>query len=218
MAYYTLIASLPNLPPHFDVDLPPITRPRLNSRLRQLTAQDAATLKQLRDFLAWDRQPVDQTDARVVAHYARLQDEIKHPVLLEIVDHRINVRTIVSALRRRRDGQGPPEGVGKLVDRIRRNWQHPSFGLQHAFPWIDSFAEQLQLQNAVEAERILFEFTWTTWCRMASRFTFSFEAILLYLARWTIVDRWTSRDAQLGQQRFDRLIEETLGEYANLQF
>ena len=53
---------------------------------------------------------------------------------------------------------------------------------------------------------------------MANNFTFSFEAVLLYLARWEIVDRWTSRDADAGLVRFDQMIEETLGEYATAQF
>jgi hypothetical protein len=38
----------------------------------------------------------------------------------------------------------------------------------------------------------------------------------LYLARWEIIDRCTSRDAEAGRERFDNLITETLGDYANL--
>ena len=36
----TLIASLPHLPPNFDVVRPPITRPRLLDRFRMLNAGD----------------------------------------------------------------------------------------------------------------------------------------------------------------------------------
>ena len=46
--------------------------------------------------------------------------------------------------------------------------------------------------------------------KLADNFHFSFETILLYLARWEIVDRWTRLDAAPGRQRFDRLLAQTL--------
>ena len=218
MAYYTLIASLPHLPAHFDVARPPITRPRLESRFRLLTEDDARTLGQLADFLAWDRQPLNRSDDQVVLEYQRLKEATRHSLVLELMEHRIDVRTIVGALRRRRNGDGPPVGVGRLVEPIRRSWTEPWFGLQRRFDWIDAFDDQMRSGEAVTAERVLYETTWQTWCRLAARFTFSFEAVLLYWARWEIVERWTSRDAAAGQTRFDQLIEETLCEYASLRF
>lgn len=215
--YFTLIASLPHLPAHFDVDRPPVTRPRLEQLLKMVHEEDARVLQQLTDFLHWDRQPIDQTDDQVVQRYERLKEQTHHPLVLEVVEHRINVRTIVSALRRQRDGSGPPVGVGRLVEPIRRHWHAPQFGLQRRFPWIEEFAELMVAGEAVRAERVLFEFTWRTWCRMSTGFTFSFEAVLLYLARWSIVDRWTSRNAETGRTRFDQLVEETLGEFTTLQ-
>ncbi len=218
MAYYTLIASLPHLPAHFDVTRPPLTRLQLQQRLTMLSDEDAQTLRQLQNFLAWDRQLTDRTDEQVVQHYKQLKQQIRHSLVFEIIEHRINVRTIVGALRRRHNGEGPPVGVGRLVDPIRRQWKEPQFGLQKRYPWIEGFEQKMLAGNAVEAQKVLFEFTWSTWCRMAAEFTFSFEAVLLYLARWAIVNRWTSRSAEAGRARFDQLIEETLGEYAHLQF
>lgn len=218
MSYFTLIASLPSLPSHFDVARPPITRLQLDDRLKMLTEEDAGTLNQFKDFLAWDRQPLDQTDAQVVDRFRRLQDEVRHPVIWKVVVNRLNVRTLVSALRRRRGGDGPPQAVGDLVDPIRRHWKEPYFRLEQRFPWLTSFEEHWQAGDALAAERILYETTWKFRYRMAAQFTFSFEAVLLYLARWSIIDRWTSRDAEVGKSRFDQLIEETLGDYANIPF
>lgn len=218
MAYYTLISSLPHLPAHFDVERPPISRPRLNERLQLLTESDAKVLRQQLDFLAWDRQPIDREDQEVVHAYDNLRQSVEHPILMEIVEHRINVRTIVSALRRRRAGQPPPLGVGQLVDPIRRMWKEPQFGLDGRFPWIADFATRMEQGDALAAERVLYEFTWNTWCRMAAEFTFSFEAVMLYLARWSIIDRWTSRDAARGRELFEHLIGEVLGPNARIQF
>lgn len=218
MAYYTLVAALPNLPPYFDVERPPITRLRLNELLEQLSQEDATVLRQLRDFLAWDRQPSGRSDQQVVEHYERLQRELRHPLVLEVVEQRINVRTIVSALRRKKTNEGPPIGVGGLVEPIRRAWNEPHFGLQRRFPWIEDFEQHMLAGNAIQAERTLFDYTWKTFSRMATEFTFSFEAVLLYLARWAIIERWTSRDVQVGRERFEQLIEETLGEHSQLRY
>ncbi len=216
MSYYTLIASLPHLPTHFDVERPPISRPRLNQRLKDLDEPDAEVVQQLANFLAWDRQTLDRSEQNVIDDYERLRQEIHHPIVLEIVDNRINIRTIVSALRRRRNGQDPPRGVGQLVQPIRDRWKEPQFGLQKRYPWIEPFEQCMLNGEAVAAERHLYEFTWRLYSRMADQFQFSFEAVLLYLARWSIVDRWTSRDREAGLARFDQLLEETLGEFARL--
>lgn len=217
MNYYTLIASLPALPPHFDVERPPVSRPRLSQLLKQLTEEDAETVHQLASFFSWDRQVIDRSDEEIVRRYEELMRSAQ-PLVREIVNLRINVRTIVGALRNRRDQLDPPKASGELVEPIRRNWNDPTFSLRHRYPWIEQFSEQMLAGEATNAERILFEFTWQVWSRAAAEYTFSFEAIELYVARWEIVDRWTSRDMDLGKERFEQLTQETLGEYAELQF
>ncbi len=217
MTYYTLVASLPHLPVHFDdVVRPPISRSRLNDRLSLLREKDRQALGQLSDFIAWDRQTLERTDESVARHYDRLRQGIHHPVVREIIAQRMDVRTVVSALRRRRDGSGPPPGIGVLVAPIHRRWKEPQFGLERQFPWIAEFNREMLAGRAVAAERVLYNCTWAACIRLASQFTFSFEAVLLYLVRWSIVDRWTSRSGKTGRVRFDELIKETLGEFATL--
>lgn len=218
LPYYTLIASLPALPVHFDVERVPISRRRLEERLTLLRDDDAEVLARFVSFLAWDLQPLQRTDEEVVCEYERLDASLRHRLVREMVEHRVNVRTIVGALRRRLRGQGPPLGVGPLVRPIRDGWQLPQFGLHRRHPWIAEFDELMRSGDAVAAEKILYEVTWKKWTRDAAEQTFSFEAVLLYLARWSIIDRWTSQSSLEGQKKFDQLIEDTLGEYANLQF
>jgi hypothetical protein len=211
-----LIASLPNLPPTFEVERTPITRPRLRERLRMLHPQDAEVIEQVAAFLAWDRQPVDRTDEDVIERYDDLMETISNPLVRAVVNHRIDKRTIISAIRRRKAGDDPPEGVGQYVDHIRRNWSEPEFNLLGRCPWIAEFNRLIADGEVQNAERHMFNDNYTVWSRMAERYTFSFEAIILYLARWEIIDRWTSQNADTGRQRFDNMITETLGEYANL--
>lgn len=58
--------------------------------------------------------------------------------------------------------------------------------------------------------------TWNRWVKLADEFHFSFETVLLYLARWEIVDRWTRLNESLGHQRFETLLAETLGDHARI--
>ncbi|SRR6056297_2532209 len=214
--YHTLIASLPTLPPTFDVERLPITLPRLTERLKMLDEDDAVVLDQVRSFLIWDRQPVERTDPQVKHIYDELRRTITNKLLLSMIQSRMDMRTIISAIRRRRFGLEPPEGVGQWVEQIRRNYSHPTFGLQNAHPWIGPFEECLGQGDALEAQRTLFTYSYRNWSRMAEQYTFSFEAVMLYLARWEIIDRWTSCNFEAGQTRFDRILSETLGEYSQL--
>jgi hypothetical protein len=215
-SYYMLIASLPNLPPHFDVEQIPIKRPLLVERLRMLHPADARVINQVIAFLAWDRQPLDRTDQEVFATYRRLMATISNALLREVIEIRMNYRTIIAALRRRRVGQSAPPGVGPWVDQIRRNFQHPTFQLHGRYPWIEPLDRLLAEADPMRAQHLLFDVSYRQWSRRAEQFTFCFEALILYLVRWDIIERWTSRDAEVGRQRFEKLITETLGDYAHL--
>lgn len=215
-AYYMLVASLPQLPINFDAGQTPITRASLRERLAMLDEHDRHVIDQVASFFVWDRQPLDRTDQEVVATYERLMREIDNRLVRKIINHRIEMRTIVSGVRRRRLGSGPPVGSMEIVDSIRRGWNDPGFGIQSRYRWIEPFTRAFESGRVRVAQHILFSDLWKTWTQNAQQYHFSFEAIILYLARWEIVDRWTSQDADEGRRRFDDLITETLGEYANL--
>ncbi|MDP1562136.1 MAG: DUF2764 family protein [Pirellulaceae bacterium] len=214
--YYDLIASLPGLPIRFDVERPPISGLRLMERLQILDADDAAVVEQWTNFVGWDRQVLERTDDDVAQSYHRLIGEISNATLLELIQHRMDTRTIIAAIRRRRAGMPPPTGVGQWVDKIRRDFQHPQFQLQTLYPWIGRFDQLMGEGQALEAQRIVFEFNYRELEELAPNDMFSFEAILIYLVRWEIIDRWTSLDEAAGKTRFETMIRETLGEYAHL--
>ena len=215
-SYHTLIASLPPLPPRFDVRRDPISAPRLEQRLRLLEDVDAAVIDQWRGFLLWDRQPLDRTDDEFIAKYAELTCNISNATLREMIEIRVDIRTIVSALRLRRAGMPFTTGVGQWVEHIRRNYTEPQFKLAGQYSWIGKFDQLLAAGDALGAERLLLSTNYQQWSRMAERYTFSFEAILLYLARWEIIDRWTSCNFEAGKLRFESILQETLGDYAQL--
>lgn len=216
-SYYTLLGSLPALPTHYEhADRMPISRLRLDGRLKMLEADDRIVIEQVADFLVWDRQPLDRTDEDVCVHYDEIMSTIHNPLVREVVTTQTCIRTIVSAIRRRKMGLGPPPGVEPWSGYIARNWKHPDFRLGARFPWIGELDRILNGDSPLESERTLHNVSWETWKRLGERYHFSFEAVILYLVRWEIVYRWISRDAAAGRERFEHLVTEAMGEYANL--
>jgi hypothetical protein len=215
--YFTLVGSLPSLPSYFDVERPPINRVRLEERLKMLQPRDADRVERIAEFLVWDRQQVDVTDEEVIDRYEQLLATNRHPLMREMISTRFEVRTVMAGLRRRRKDLTPPVGIRPLSTVIDRNWDHPTFKLEHRFPWIAEMDALLGAGDLTAVQRLLHDIGWRHWGRLAQRYSpFSFEAVLLYLIRWEIVYRWTRRDAPAGARKFAELVTETLGEYANL--
>jgi Protein of unknown function (DUF2764) len=208
--YYWLVASLPHMPRSFEVEQVPISSIRLEQRLKMLGERDESIVEQVQSFLLWDRQRPERTDEDVQREYNRLMNSITNKLVRDIINHRMDVRTITCALRRRRLGLEAPSAVGQYVELIRKHWQHPDFCLAREHPWIPRVRETLEANQPLEVERQLLSATWDRWVKLADKFYFSFETILLYLARWEIVDRWTRLDASVGRQRFDDLMSQTL--------
>jgi hypothetical protein len=46
--------------------------------------------------------------------------------------------------------------------------------------------------------------------------SFSFEAVVLYIARWDIIRHWQQLQAERGRGVFETLVTEAMGEYAKL--
>ncbi len=217
-SYYMLISSLPALPPHFEVDRLPITLERLQARLRMLEPEDAQTINRMLDILAWSRQVVEATDAAVVKRYSDLMREVTNSLVREVVSVGIDVRMIMAALRRRRHGQGAPVvGLGQWFGHIRRHFNQPDFGLGYVFPWLLPFNQLLEHEDVLTLYRRMLGETWGyVRKRMQDYNSFSFEAVVLYIARWDIIRHWQQLQAERGRAVFETLITEAIGEYAKL--
>lgn len=211
--YYMLVTSLPYMPRTFQVERVPISRLCLAERLKLLSQADANVVDQVQRFLQWDRQPTARMDQEVQQEYDRLMGSISNPLVRRIIEYRMDVRTITSALRRRRLGMAAPSGVGQWVNHIRVNWNHDDFRLAREHPWITHVRKALTANKPLEVERLLLQATWTEWTRLAETYYFDFESVLLYLSRWEIVDRWTRLNESQGRDRFNTLLKEALGEH-----
>ncbi len=215
--YYMLISSLPALPPRLDVDRLPISLERLQGRLRMLEPQDAREIERMLDILAWSHQFQEADDAAVVKRYGELMQEIATPLVREVFAAAMDVRMVVAALRRRRHGLGPPTvGFGQWLEHIRRHFNQPDFRLGHVFPGIIRFEQLLEQGDVLNLYRHMLGATWTYLRKRAEDYHFSFEAVVLYIARWEVMRQWQQLQAERGRVVFEALVTEALGEYAKL--
>lgn len=220
-AYYTLVASLPQLP-HFErAEWLPLSRKQLDERLSMLTPGHSVQLRLAEDLVQWQRQPVTRTSEQVVDSYNRLLPLLTYPALREFVEYRMAQRTMLAALRRRRRGLGPPQGgevwgVGAWVRRIASAWDRTDLGLGRFLPWLDEAAKRLESGDALGLERLLMDVVWTRLGRLSERSVFGFEPVIAFVFRWDILQRWLSYDAEAGKARFQDLIGEVTREHQQL--
>jgi hypothetical protein len=219
--YYTLVASLPALP-HFELAKElPINPERLRRRLGMLDDEDQQTVEIAEAFLHWQRQPIERTDAEIVRRYERIMGEAHDPTLQDLARFRLEIRTVIAALRRRRLGRPPPEpgerwGVGRFVRRIERQWHDPDFGLAGDLPWLGEARRLMDSGEARALEALVLKLLWEHLDRRGGLAFFGFEAVLVYLFKWDVLFRWLTYAAEPARARFDDLLEETLGDHRQL--
>lgn len=220
-SYYMLVSSLPQLPARFDSGRLPISWPTLRNRLRMLEHEDSQITHQVGLYFLWDRQPLDRTDSEVIERYHELMRNSTNHLVRHLVRSRTEMRLIISCIRRRAAGLGPPNWIDRVVSpdsplsHLRKHWLEPNFSLGVHYRWVEAFRKHWDAGDMREVQRVVFNERWNDWTHIAEKQTFAFEAIIAYLVRWEIIDRWTSQNVDAGKARFNQLIEETLGEYAN---
>lgn len=215
--YYMLISSLPSLPAHFtDVEQMPISPIQFRERLDLLKEEDRQIIHHVANFLLWDRQQPETTDNDVIKRYQNLMEETENDLVKQVIEFRFNLRTIVSALRCRRKKMDPPPNVSPIADQIRRNWKDPVFRLGSRYPWVNTLEQVLNGNQPFEMEKHLININWQEWSRLANNYHFSFEAVILYQVRLEMIYRWTARNAEAGLEKFNELVRQGMGEYANL--
>ena len=219
--YYTLLASLPPLPRFDQAERLPITPERLKQRLSMLTAEDAELYERAAEFLAWQRQTAIRTDEEMIASFKRMESHIAHPELQSIFDFPVDQRTILAALRRRFRGlpapsPGEPWGVGRYVNHIERNWDDSYFKLSAVYPWIAPARSHLEAGETLALQRLLKNSLWDHFDRSVPAYEFGFSAVLAYILKWDILQRWLSYDIEDAKVRFAELVAEVTDEQPQL--
>jgi len=222
-AYVALISSLPGPAPLFLAKRPPLSRLKLDDRLRVLTPEDAQTLALVEDALNWRQLSIGASEQDVIARGRDAMSQIENETLTTIVRDRLEIRTAVAALRRRSRGEGPPPpevswGFGRWVHHISRNWSEASFRLDGVFPWLREADSLMKRDDTIALERLILDRSYKRLQRLAGDHVFDFEAVVIYVLKWSIIDRWARYNVEAAARRFEDLIEAGLGAHAKLPF
>lgn len=222
-AYIMLISSLPSPEALFLAKQPPLSRLKLDVRLRVLTPEDAQALELVEDVLAWRNLPITASEQDVIDRARKALSQIENETLQQIVRDRLEIRTCVAALRRRARGEGAPSpdtpwGFGRWVGHIARNWTEATFRLDGVFPWLREADRLMKADDARALERLILEQSYKKLRRLAGEHMFDFVAVVIYVLKWSIVDRWGRYNAETAARRFEDLTEAGLAGYASLTF
>lgn len=220
-AYIMLLSSLPRPEALFLAKRPPLSRLKLDRRLRVLAPEDAEVLRLLEHAFSWAALPITMSDEEIVTRMRATMAQIENELVQLIVRDRLEIRTCVAALRRRHRGeQAPPPGTvwgyGRWVSHIARNWTEATFRLDGVFPWLREADKLLKAGDTMALQRLVLQQAWKNVTRHAGEHEFDFEAVLIYVVKWSIVDRWVRYNSEEAGKRFQELTDEGLGEYATL--
>jgi hypothetical protein len=217
-SYYTLMASLPLLPRIEKAKILPINEVRLRERLTMLKEDDAILVGETVRFLRWQRQPVQRSDEEIVRLFERILKKLAdHDTIAGMVELRMDLRTIMAALRRRHRNIPKPTksetwGAGNWVRHIEQNWDDPDFKLNYVFPWIPKARLYLEKEETVKLEKHMMTIVWDRAEQLAWENPFNFDALIAYLFKWDILHRWLSNDNLAAKDRFKSLILEVISE------
>jgi len=220
-AYIALISSLPGSERLFVAKQPPLSRLRLERRLTALSSEDARVLKVLEHALNWSDYDMDVTDAQAIQRCRQALKDIPQPTLRKLFMERMDLRTVVAALRLRNQGGAPPTGaygIGRWSRHIPANWSDPSFGLETPMPWIKEAGQLLKAEDPLGLERLLLSVSHRQLKRHAARHLFDFEAVAIYVLIWNIFDRWAQSNAQDAAKRFEKLAQQAMAGVADIDF
>ncbi|MEM9668721.1 MAG: hypothetical protein AAF950_07315 [Pseudomonadota bacterium] len=212
--YTTLMASLPHPGPLFAEKQTPISRLQLDRRLRQLSDEDAALLNAIEQALEWRYLDTDN-DASVVKRVRRALALTDSSALQALIKRRMEIKTCISALRRRAAGEGAPSaqevwGYGALQNQIVTNWTSQTFNLDRLFPWLKEASRLIDEGDAYALEQLILEVSYRDLCRRAGLHQFDIEAVIIYVLKWSVMDVWSRNNSEAASRRFSDLLNASL--------
>jgi len=210
--YAMLISSLPYHGVLFGARQTPLSRIRLQQRLSLLEPADASCLHTITGLLDWSNPGSQRNDEEIIARARVVIPTLTNTFVHDLVVWRLELRTVVAALRRRHRGEAAPParegwGYGRWLAHLHKYWNEPHFRLERAFPWLPEALNLLETGDALGLERLLIGTVWEHLDRLADGHHFDFEAVLLYTQRWDLIARWTSYNGEAAVARFDEMVE-----------
>ncbi len=219
--YIMLMSSLPSPEALFLAKRPPLSRLKLDRRLRVLAPAHARDLKATEQVLHWGELPLSMTDEEIVGRAKKAVKQIESETVRLIIRDRLEIRTCMVALRKRHRGESAPGsgtvwGFGRWTRHIARNWTEATFRLDNVFPWLREADRLLKEGETLPLQRLILEQAWKVVNRRKGEHQYDFEAVVAYVLKWNIVDRWGRYNGEQAAERFEQLTQAALADHTNL--
>lgn len=192
--YYTLLSSLPRLKNKFKVEQTPISGMQLDKRLCLLEKDDKNLLYHI-EWVLWKSifMPLlSVSDIQIKISYISSKAT---PTIIALINSFLNVRSIIAALRIRfLNNTDTLKNEIDLCDwkrNIIKHWHKDDFNLSGVYPDITELVGHIKSNNVLAVEDYFLTKLWTILTHAERRHYFDFEAIVIYLIRWDIVDYWS---------------------------
>ena len=150
----------------------------------------------------------------VLLQYYDYAMQSKNPDVAAWYRLNFNLQSLMTALVARRNGWKVSDyvrGEGELCDALRTSTA-PDFGLGAAMPEVADIVKIADETDPVEKEKRIDAFKWA-WLDEHTFFEpFEITALIAFLARTELLDRWALLDPEQGRERFTQIIEDLRGE------
>jgi hypothetical protein len=201
------MVSLPRHSRNYNVKQTPISRIQLENRIKLLPDQERTILYMLEKIVwnSWFDHSASFTDTLMSANKLLAG---QHPFIDEIIYWYFDLRSLLVALRMRNAKQPVPENTRdcwftRWSMLLTVNWNEPDFGLKNVYPWILDVNTRLVNNESDILEETLLKQLWKHLDSVEKRHYFDFEAVIIYLLRWDIVNYWSQFDEAAAIKRFN---------------
>jgi len=217
--YLTLLCSLPGFDAIFAHKIPPLSRLRLDQRLLLLTEEDRHQLDLVEQVVNWSRWPSGTDNSFAFKHIQSLLDQMTDQRCKQLTLEILDLYAVHNALYMRGDDEesahppSTPWCISRFRSRLEQHWQDEDLGLSHYFSWIPEAAEALRNKQVLIVQKTFIKSIWQHLQRQQPEDEFSFYAVVVYVLKWTLADRWSRTDADKARDRFQQLL--TAGQSKN---
>lgn len=213
--YYTLVVSLPWLPEQMlKCKELPLSRIALDKRLTLLDDIDQQQLALAERLYHQDIAALwNGPDRDLVTRWQRQLDTIHSQVIRERITVRLELQTLLAALRYRQRSDTSAEhfrGFGRWTEQIRRHWQEPLFGLEERIPYLSEMGPLFQQGLSGDLQEQLDAFLWQDLLRSERSHHFSLETVVCFVLRWGLAEKRLLSDADQALAHFESMSAELL--------
>ncbi|KTD45256.1 V-type ATP synthase subunit A [Legionella quinlivanii] len=209
--FYMLVTSLPRMPADFKIEALPISRLQLEKRLKLLTDEQLSLLYAIENLLwkSWysPHQSVDDTKTQYQALDTKSSDFIRN-----ISRWFLELRSILAAMRMRNAHLGQPDDpdhywISRWQKRLNNQWEVSDFGLKKVYPWLPKINMEISENNTVAVEEFVLNKIWNYLAKIETGHYFDFDAIVIYLLRWNVINYWSGYRSSNLLDEVEQLIQ-----------